>query len=156
MAKHIQLVVADEVGPGGGWLCGILDTARHLPLTFVQMSANSHVCHPPCICLISSSNVLSCPWGFTFSYTLRNTPFGSITKLVLSQYFVPCHSASATPAACRSSALVSARRSIVKPNLLQKLLCEATSSWLTPTTLMPASSKSDFVAVNDLPWIVQP
>ena len=44
----------------------------------------------------------------------------------------------------------------MNPNLLQKSLCDATSSALTPTTAMLAASNSSLLAVNDLPWIVQP
>jgi hypothetical protein len=87
---------------------------------------------------------------------LRTTPCGSTRNVERSQYIVPFHSDWATPSAPRSFFSVSASSSIVNANLLQKDLCEATSSSLSPTTTAPAASKSAFVAVNDLPWMVQP
>src|SRR5437762_10963932 len=83
-------------------------------------------------------------------------PFGSTTNVVRFQYIVPLYSVWPTSRAVNRFAFVSASRSIEKPNLLQKDLCEPTSSWLTPTTATPRPSKVGRVRVKDCPWIVQP
>ena len=105
---------------------------------------------------MSVSSTFSCPSGVTFSYTLQITPLGSTTKVVRSQNFIPFHSAWPIPSVFMSVESVSESKSIVKANLWEKFLCEVTSSALTPTTLIPAASNSALVAVNDLPWVVQP
>src|SRR5438132_6493783 len=83
-------------------------------------------------------------------------PFGSTTNVVRFQYIAPLYSVWPTSRAVSRFAFVSASRSIEKPNLLQKDLCEPTSSWLTPTTATPRPSKAGRVRVKDCPWIVQP
>src|SRR5882762_9593834 len=105
----------------------------------------------------ASLDLRSVPFqSFDFLQKYLLVPLGSTTNVVRSQNFIPFHSDWPIPRVFIRVELVSASRSIVKANLVQKLLCDTASSALTPTTLMPAASKSARLAVKDLPCTVQP